>query len=218
MGDGRPFRLLAVTGGHRVDLDAFNTMLAAICGERSWVFAHAVQPAAQQWFGPEHRGRFDAILCHDLPGLMLQRGTAPRPVGPEPMVAERLHDLLEAGQGIVFLHHALAGWPGWPAWAEVLGGRYHYAPADLRGRCWPDSGFRYAEYTARVGRRRPPGVRRRRGLHPGRRAVLLPGLRGGCCPARCAPTHRSARFRETLHEVLGTPRTGPPWTHPRLAT
>ena len=150
MGDGRPFRLLAVTGGHRVDLNAFNTMLAAICGERSWAFAHAVQPAAQQWFGPEHRGRFDAILCHDLPGLFLQRGTAPRPVGPDPRVAERLHDLLEAGQGIVFLHHALAGWPGWPAWAEVLGGRYHYAPAELRGQCWPDSGFRYAEYIARV--------------------------------------------------------------------
>ena len=65
-------------------------------------------------------------------------------------MAERLHDLLEAGQGIVFLHHALAGWPGWPAWAEVLGGRYHYAPAELRGQCWPDSGFRYAEYIARV--------------------------------------------------------------------
>ena len=94
---------------------------------------------------PEHRDAFDAILCHDLPGLRLQRGTAPRPVGPDRTVAERLHDLLEAGQGIVFLHHALAGWPGWPAWAEVLGcahgvrarGRAHrpYRSAPL-GLCW----------------------------------------------------------------------------------
>jgi uncharacterized protein len=213
MGDGWPFRLLAVTGGHRVDLDAFNTMLAAICGERSWAFAHAVQPAAQQWFGPEHRGRFDAILCHDLPGLFLQRGTAPRPVGPDPRVAERLHDLLEAGQGIVFLHHALAGWPGWPAWAEVLGGRYHYAPAELRGQCWPDSGFRYAEYIARVVDADHPvcvGVED---------FALADELY--CCPVFEADVVPLVRvdapvgpFRETFHEVLGTPRTGPPWTHP----
>jgi uncharacterized protein len=70
-------RVLAVTGGHRVDLDAFTGMLAGICAERGWVFAHAVQPAAQDWLGPEHRGVFDAILCHDLPGLTLRRGTAP---------------------------------------------------------------------------------------------------------------------------------------------
>ena len=43
-------------------------------------------------------------------------------------MARRLAELLTAGQGFVFLHHALAGWPAWPGWAEVLGGRYHYAP------------------------------------------------------------------------------------------
>ena len=75
-------------------------------------------------------------------------------------VARRLSELLEAGQGFVFLHHALAGWPAWPGWAEVLGGRYHYAPASLRGRDWPDSGFRYARYTARVAACRSSGVRR----------------------------------------------------------
>src|ERR1700732_5060262 len=125
-------------------------MLAGICAERGWVFAHAVQPAAQDWLGPEHRGVFDAVLCYDLPGLVLKRGTAPRPVPPASLVARRLCDLFEAGQGFVFLHHALAGWPAWPGWAEVLGGRYHYTPASLRGAARPDSGFRYARYTVRV--------------------------------------------------------------------
>jgi len=46
MDAGRPLRLLAITGGHRVDLDAFTGMLAGICAERGWVFAHAGQPAA----------------------------------------------------------------------------------------------------------------------------------------------------------------------------
>ena len=45
MGAGRAVRFLAVTGGHRVDLDAFTGMLGDICAERSWAFAHAVQPA-----------------------------------------------------------------------------------------------------------------------------------------------------------------------------
>src|SRR4051812_224946 len=125
-------------------------MLVAVCAERGWEYVHAEQPDAQDWLRPQHRGAFDAVLCHDLPGLVLRRGTPPTPVGPPAAVARDLVDLLTAGQGFVFVHHALAGWPGWPGWADVLGGRYHYARAPLRGRAWPDSGFRYADYTARV--------------------------------------------------------------------
>ena len=75
MDTSRALRLLAITGGHRVDLDAFTGMLAGICAERGWVFAHAVQPAAQDWLGPDQHGMFDAILCHDLPGLEELKGT-----------------------------------------------------------------------------------------------------------------------------------------------
>jgi uncharacterized protein len=209
----RSMRILAVTGGHRVDLDAFTCMLAGICAERGWVFAHAVQPAAQDWLGPEHRGVFDAIVCHDVPGLVLRRGTAPQPLMPAASVSGRLAGLLEAGQGFVFLHHALAGWPAWPGWAEVLGGRYHYAPASLRGRDWPDSGFRYARYTARV-------------VDPGN--PVCAGVDDFelddelyCCPvfsSDVVPLLRAdapdGPFRETYYEVLGVPRPGPPWEHP----
>jgi len=206
-------RILAVTGGHRVDLDAFTCMLSGICAERGWVFAHAVQPAAQDWLGPEHRGAFDAIVCHDVPGLVLRRGTAPQPLMPASDVARRLCDLLETGQGFVFLHHALAGWPAWPGWAEVLGGRYHYAPGLLRGSAWPDSGFRYARYTARVVS----------GGHPVCAGVDDFELDDElyCCPvfdAEVVPLLRAdapdGPFRETYYEVLGVARPGPPWTHP----
>jgi uncharacterized protein len=213
MDAGRPLRLLAITGGHRVDLDAFTGMLAGICAERGWVFAHAVQPAAQDWLGPEHRGVFDAVLCYDLPGLALRRGTAPRPVPPVYSVARRLCGLLEAGQGFVFLHHALAGWPAWPGWAEVLGGRYHYAPASLRGRNWPDSGFRYARYTARVCAFDHPVCA---GVDDFELSDEL-----YCCPvfsSEVIPLLRAdapdGPFRETYHEVLGTARPGPAWDHP----
>ena len=195
-------RILVVTGGHRVDLDAFLQMLAAICQERGWVFAHAVQPEAQRWLTPEHRGAFDAVLSHDIPGLALKRGTEPAPQGPDQQTAEALGGLLEAGQGFVFLHHALAGWPGWAGWAEVLGGRYLYAPGVVRGREWPDSGFRYARYTARPD------------LHPITEGVPAFELDDElyCCPVfddDLVPLLRATdatpgEFRETYREVLGT--------------
>jgi uncharacterized protein len=206
-------RILALTGGHRVDLTALTGMLAAICAERGWVFAHAEQPAAQDWLRPAHRGAFDAVLCHDLPGLALRRGMPPTPVGPAPAVAQGLADLLSAGQGFVFLHHALAGWPGWPGWADVLGGRYHYAPAALRDVPWPDSGFRYAEYTARVVDE----------THPVCAGVGDFALSDElyCCPVfadEVVPLMRAdappGPFRGTYAEVLGTAGAAGSWQHP----
>ena len=213
MGAGRALRLLAITGGHRVDLDAFTGMLAGICAERGWVFAHAVQPPAQDWLGPDQRGVFDAILCHDVPGLALRRGTAPRPIPPAPGVARRLAGLLDAGQGFVFLHHALAGWPAWPGWAEVLGGRYHYAPAELRGQAWPDSGFRYARYTARVADPDHPVCAGVRDFTLTDELYCCPVFAGDVVPLLRAEAP-DGPFRETYHEVLGAPREGPPWQHP----
>jgi type 1 glutamine amidotransferase len=205
-------RVLAVTGGHRVDMDAFGELLGAVCAQRGWTFAQAVQPDAQRWFGPRLRESFDVVLCHDIPGLTLRRGTPPTPVGPTPEQAERMIELLDTGIGLVVLHHALAGWPGWAGWAEALGGRYHYAPARLRGRDWPDSGFRFASYTARVAAPEHPVCA---GLSE---FALTDELY--CCPVfeqDLVPLLRAAHvepgtFHETFHEVLGTP--GPPWSHP----
>jgi type 1 glutamine amidotransferase len=143
-------RVLAVTGGHRVDLEAFRLMLEAVCGSRGWTWAHAEQPGAQRWLRPEHAGRWDAILLHDIPGLRLRRGEEPQPTGPETDVAEAMLDLLAAGQGVVVLHHALSAWPDWEGWAEAIGGRFLYRPGWLRGQTWPASGYRMAQYTVEV--------------------------------------------------------------------
>ncbi|MGY1809485.1 ThuA domain-containing protein [Blastococcus sp. SYSU D00669] len=143
-------RVLVVTGGHRVDLDALLGMVAALAGERGWVWAHALQPSAQDWLAPEHAGAWDALLLHDLPGLHLRRGEPPEPRGPAPEVARAVTGLLERGVGVVATHHALAGWPAWDGWADALGGRFFYAPGVLHGEEWPSSGTRITAYTARV--------------------------------------------------------------------
>jgi type 1 glutamine amidotransferase len=144
------FRILVVTGGHRVELDAFLGMVESICTERGWSWTHETQPVAQRWFRPEHAGRWNAILCHDIPGLWLKRGAEPQISPPDPDVAQALVALLDRGQGLVMLHHALSGWPGWEGWAEAIGGRFLYAPAQLRGQHWPASGYRMAEHTVDV--------------------------------------------------------------------
>src|SRR3954453_10751101 len=148
--DGDPVRVLVVSGGHRVDLDALLGMVAALADERDWVWAHSVQPSAQDWLDPGHAGSWDVLLLHDLPGLRLRRGEPPRPHGPPPEVARAVVGLLEEGVGVVATHHALAGWPAWDGWADALAGRFHYAPGTLHGQPWPSSGTRITGYTARV--------------------------------------------------------------------
>jgi hypothetical protein len=143
-------RILVITGGHRVALDDFLGAIGVICQERGWVFAHAVQPAAQNWLSPEHAGQWDAILLHDIPGLALKRGVAPAPIPPAPGVAEDLVALLDAGQGVVVLHHAISSWPAWEGWAEAIGGRFLYAPGTLRGVDLPSSGYRVGPFTVTV--------------------------------------------------------------------
>jgi hypothetical protein len=131
-------------------MDDFLGAIGSICDERGWVFAHSVQPAAQNWLSPEHAGQWDAILLHDIPGLALKRGVAPQPIAPEPGVAENLVGLLDAGQGVVVLHHAISSWPAWEGWAEAIGGRFLYAPGTLRGVDLPSSGYRVGPFTVTV--------------------------------------------------------------------
>jgi uncharacterized protein len=142
-------RVLVVTGGHRVDLDALLGMVDALASARGWVWAHAVQPSAQAWLDPAHAATWDALLLHDLPGLRLRRGEPPSPRGPTPEVARAVTGLLERGVGVVATHHALAGWPAWDGWADALGGRFLYAPGAWHDREWPSSGTRITTYTAR---------------------------------------------------------------------
>jgi type 1 glutamine amidotransferase len=139
-------RLLAITGGHRFDTEAFGTMLDAVADSLGWGWEQAAQPDAQRWLGPEHAGTWDAIVMYDIPGLELARGSEPIASVPSADTQSALLALLEAGQGIVALHHALAGWPAWDTWAEVLGGRFLYAPGTLLGADVPASGYRMDRY------------------------------------------------------------------------
>jgi len=135
-----PLNALLVTKGHPFARDAFAAVFESM---RDMAVSAVEQPAAEAFFTPESARSFDAIVCYDMPGIQFRPGAPPRFVAPSESYVRGFLRLLEAGKGFVFLHHALAGWPAWPEYAEIVGGRFLYQPAELRGRRCPDSGYRH---------------------------------------------------------------------------
>lgn len=140
--------VFVATKGHAFQRDPFEAMLRAIGIEPTMVD----QPAAAALMNPDGLAAYDALLLYDMPGMDFR---APRDVRPDllspPAALEHgFTALLEAGKGIVALHHAIAGWPAWPAYGEALGGTFLYKPVVVRGEERP--GSRYvpsASYQAR---------------------------------------------------------------------
>jgi type 1 glutamine amidotransferase len=130
--------VLVVTGGHPFQAEPF---FAAFSADSGLVWAHAPQPSARAWLGAPAIGRWDAIVFYDMPGVGLREGALPETVSPPPELVDGMGRLLDSGQGIVFLHHAIASWPGWDEYAHWVGGRFLYRPGRLAGRDWPDSGY-----------------------------------------------------------------------------
>ncbi len=136
-----PRRLLAIARGHPYERDAFAALLT---GLEEFDISHVEQPVAQRLLNPRTAREFDAVLCYDMPGVDFTDADAPVPVPPDEAFQRDYLAMLEAGVGMVYMHHAIAAWPAWPEYAEIVGGRFHYRPATLRGRDWPDSGYRHA--------------------------------------------------------------------------
>lgn len=132
--------VLLVTKGHAFARDAFHAMLDAIPDCAVTAVEH---PAAQVFFDPAQAAPYDAFLLYDMPGIDFARRDPLRFVDPPDALKRSWRALLDAGKGIVFLHHAIAAWPSWPEYGEWTGARFLYAPGRVRGRDTPDSGYRH---------------------------------------------------------------------------
>ena len=121
--------VLVVTGGHPFEPDPFFAIFDAL-GLDEW--SRATTPEEGH----------DVIVFYDMPGLQFTGGDPPvRFPEPSDAIRRTIERLTAAGTGLVFMHHAVAGWPAWEEYAEIVGGRFHYQPGSLRGRRWPDSGY-----------------------------------------------------------------------------
>lgn len=110
-----PVRLLIVMGGGTWENSVFH-MFDAIEGVE-----YTLEMSDTAAFGEDLRNRFDAVLMYNLSATL-----------PEPHRAN-FTEFLEAGGGLVVLHHALASYGDWPWWHEsVVGGRYLLRPEGVR--------------------------------------------------------------------------------------
>lgn len=131
-------KLLLVTKGHPFDRPAFFALFDALPGV-AWT--HVEHPAAPWLMEPERLRAFDLLVFYDMPGLLFRPGVRPDRIEPPDAMKAGMERLLAEGKPLLFLHHALAGWPAWDRWAEIIGGRFHYTPDPARGII--DSGYRH---------------------------------------------------------------------------
>ena len=138
---------LLITKGHPFDKAAFFAVFDALIADPDCEltdYTHVEQPAARVFFDPARAEPWDVFVMYDMPGLVFgpdYQGLEFEEQSEELMTGTNA--LLEAGKGMVFLHHALAGWPSWEDWARIMGGRFHYRPAVLDGVEYPDSGYHH---------------------------------------------------------------------------
>ena len=130
--------VLLVTKGHPFDRGAFFEMFDALGVD----WTHVEQPAARVFFEPGLAAPYDALVMYDMPGIAFGPG-GPGFEAPTQAYRDGIRALCDAGKGLLFLHHAIAGWPAWPEYAEIVGGRFLYVPSELRGRQCDDSGYRH---------------------------------------------------------------------------
>ncbi len=141
----RSIRVAVVTKGHPFEAGAFFAVFDALDGVE---WTHVEHPEALDLVRPERAAEFDVFVMYDMPGITFTRSddASDPPVefrDPPDGYSEAFRALLDAGQPMVFLHHAIAGWPAWEEYAHIVGGRFHYQPAVLDGVSYPDSGYRH---------------------------------------------------------------------------
>lgn len=100
-------RLLVVTSGHGYPT-AFYGMLDSLPGV-TWTHA----PTHREAFAKPLEERFDAVLLHDMHEVTTVEAR------------QRLKEFVEAGKGVISVHHAIVDYTDWPWWyEEVVGGKY----------------------------------------------------------------------------------------------
>ena len=100
-------RVLVVTGGHPYPA-SFYTLFE---GYDDVIWSHATSP--KEAFPADLAARFDVIVLHDMWEDL------------EPSMRENLRAFVEAGKGIVSLHHSIVDYTNWPWWwQEVTGGMF----------------------------------------------------------------------------------------------
>jgi uncharacterized protein len=136
-----PIRVAVVTKGHPFDGPAFFDVFDSI-DVVEWT--HVEHPEALELVEPDRAAEFEVFVMYDMPGISFTRTDPPAVFAAPPNgYPEKFRALLDRGKAMVFLHHAIAGWPAWEEYGDIVGGRFLYQPAVVHGVEFPDSGYRH---------------------------------------------------------------------------
>ncbi len=106
-----PLRLLVVTGGHEYP----TTFYTVFEGAEDLRWEHAV--SNHEAFKNDLRKNYDVLVLYDFSQEITETEKA------------NLRSFVEAGKGVVVLHHAIADYQDWEWWyKEVVGGKYLLKP------------------------------------------------------------------------------------------
>jgi type 1 glutamine amidotransferase len=106
-----PLRIVVITGGHFHDA-SFYGLMDGIEGVKS-----APVMSCAEAFAEDRRDEFDVAVFYDFTRDLDETGR------------KNLRAFVEAGKGVVVLHHALLDFEAWDWWAdEVVGAQYRLAP------------------------------------------------------------------------------------------
>ncbi len=104
-------RVLVVTGGHPYETSFYEVFASQ--ADIRW--SHATSPA--EAFAPGLKDRCDVLVLYDMHNEI---GEAEQ---------KTLREFVEAGKGVVALHHSIVDYTSWPWWyEEVIGGKYFEKP------------------------------------------------------------------------------------------
>jgi len=140
-------KILLSVKGHPYDRNAFFRIFEQ---QDRIAFTAVEQPATQAVLESCLVDHFDALVFYDMPGIDFTK-SPPEFIDPPESLKKRFLELTQRGVGMVFLHHAIAGWPTWDEYGDIIGGRFRYLTAQKGGKPVQDSGYKHAvDYCARV--------------------------------------------------------------------
>lgn len=147
----RETQIGVITGGHPFNPAAFFGMLdSVIYDDLGYNWSNVEHPAATAMIErPDSLAAFDCLIFYDVPGQDYRPPERPLRFTPSDAYRDGFETLLSRGMPMLFLHHAVIGWPEWPRYAEIIGGTVLAEPGMIGDREVSDSGYR-ADVTHRV--------------------------------------------------------------------
>lgn len=106
----KKMNVIVITGGHDFDRKSFFELFDSY---NDLTYSELKHPEANLQLGQLDLKSFDAVVFYDMPKSISEE--------------EKLSyaKLLNAGKGLVFLHHSLASYQNWDEFKSIIGGRYH---------------------------------------------------------------------------------------------